>query len=351
MRIARGKTEPLVSVVMAVYNGESFLRQQIESILNQDYSNLEIIVVDDNSTDNSPGIICEYQKVDSRIRIHKTPVNKGAIATFEYGLLLARGEYVVLSDQDDIFDKDKISTLLDAFEEHPDADLVHSDLRLIDENNKIITYSMWKYQNITTKNGKPFRQLLYVNFVTGCSCMIRKRLLISALPFPSNCIVHDWWLAVIASSERNGGIFRINKPLVSYRQHTANVIGSHSGSVIAAIQRVPNLTARVKWYQTNVNRLKGYLDKDQICSKRDIIAINDALLLFSNLRDNNVYSVIKRLSFLPERLKYSMTQHFSHSLDIFLFTVIPKYVEWVQGLMPFLKAGSKARRRDINDPK
>ena len=95
----------LVSVVMATYNGDKFIRLQIESILNQSYSNLEIVVVDDASSDNTLTILQEYANADDRISIYPNDKNIGFVANFERGLMLVKGEYIALSDQDDIFDK------------------------------------------------------------------------------------------------------------------------------------------------------------------------------------------------------------------------------------------------------
>src|SRR3990172_731979 len=118
----------LVSIVMATYNGEKYLRQQLDSILEQTCQHFELIVVDDASTDETLSILNEYAASDDRIHVYPAEKNMGLVANFERGLKLAKGEFIALSDQDDIFRNDKIELLLNALKAHPDRDLAVSDL-------------------------------------------------------------------------------------------------------------------------------------------------------------------------------------------------------------------------------
>ena len=129
----------LVSVVMAAYNGGKYITQQIESILNQTYQNIELIVIDDCSTDNTRELVSEFCEKDARVNLVRSDHNKGVIETFQHGLKMARGEYIALSDQDDVFDPRKIEVLVKALESNRSADLVVSDLRLIDDDGDIIS--------------------------------------------------------------------------------------------------------------------------------------------------------------------------------------------------------------------
>src|SRR6476661_6415310 len=100
---------PLVSVVLATYNGELFIEEQIKSILQQTYSPIELIIVDDASTDNTISIIQQFEASHSCIRLFTSERNVGYIKNFEKGMLLASGEYIALSDQDDIWEAAKLS--------------------------------------------------------------------------------------------------------------------------------------------------------------------------------------------------------------------------------------------------
>lgn len=249
----------VVSIVMTTFNGEKYLRQQLDSILQQTYQYLELIVVDDASMDGTLSILEEYAALDDRIHIFPAKKNLGLVANFERGLKLAKGDFIALSDQDDIFRRDKIELLLTELKDYPSCDLAISDLSLIDKDGNEFAQSMWHYQKLNPKQGKPFRRLLYSNFATGCAMMFRRRLLYLATPFPANCIVHDWWLAVVAASSKGGGICLVKEPLTAYRQHLSNVIGArvayklNAKRVIARIKAPPR---GISVFEERINLLK-----------------------------------------------------------------------------------------------
>src|SRR5690554_6867365 len=101
--------QPLVSIVLCTYNGERFLREQLDSLVRQDYPNLEIIALDDDSSDLSYEILKEYEHRFDFITAIKNPENMGYLRNFEKGISLCHGDYIAMSDQDDIWHTDKIS--------------------------------------------------------------------------------------------------------------------------------------------------------------------------------------------------------------------------------------------------
>jgi len=141
------KNQPLVSVVMPVYNGERFLRDAIESILNQTYKNFEFIIVDDGSTDNSLKIIKEYQKKDKRIRLIENKKNLGQAKSLNKGLSLAKGKYYAKIDSDDIACKTRIEKEVDFLERNNNYVVVGSNLEIIDENNNTIGYRFYHQED------------------------------------------------------------------------------------------------------------------------------------------------------------------------------------------------------------
>lgn len=323
----------LVSIVMATYNGEMYLRQQLDSILEQTYQHFELIVVDDASTDETLSILNEYSISDGRIHIFPAEKNLGIVKNFERGLILARGEYIALSDQDDVFRPDKISLMVNALEAHPKRDLVISDLSLIDADGNQIALSMWRYAKLKPKQGKPFHRLLYGNFATGCAMMFRRRLLEHAIPFPADCLVHDWWLAVVASSSRGGGLCLINEPLTAYRQHRSNVIGAKAtdniNKIIAARIKVPSrgisvFENRMNLYKKlHLDRLAGYLQSTVWSAKeRMIIEKNRVLILdYTNDIHRNLFC---RISKLPQRLHHALiTGGLASCLPVLMHTISP----------------------------
>jgi glycosyltransferase involved in cell wall biosynthesis len=120
---------PLISIVMATYNGEKFLREQVDSLLTQSYPSLEFVFVDDASSDSSLAILQEYAFSDSRIHVVVNPVNQGLLATFENGIRAAKGDMIALSDQDDVWLPEKISLLAEAICSNS---LIYADSALTD---------------------------------------------------------------------------------------------------------------------------------------------------------------------------------------------------------------------------
>ncbi|MEQ1667694.1 MAG: glycosyltransferase family 2 protein [Sulfuriferula sp.] len=323
----------LVSVVMATYNGEKYLRQQLDSILEQTYQHIELIAVDDASTDKTPSILEEYAALDSRVHVFPAEKNLGLVANFERGLRLASGEFVVLADQDDIFRKNKIEWQLAALQDHSDRDLVMSDLSLIDADGKEIASSMWHYQRLNPKQGKPFRRLVYSNFATGCAMMFRRRLLELALPFPPDCLVHDWWLAVVSVSSKAGGICLVNEPLTAYRQHSSNVIGAKAETTLTISAIIARIKApsrgisicekRANVYKLHIARLDGYLQRD-IWSKAERLVIEKIKRFVEGYLTDAHDSLWHRILKIPQRMRYAViTRRVSSCISTVTSTIWP----------------------------
>jgi len=211
------KTNPLISVVIATYNGEKFIVEQIESVINQTYKNLEIICIDDNSSDTTLSILKEYQKNYSNIKVFENEYNAGYIKNFEKGFLLANGEYIAPCDQDDIWKVEKIETL---FAEIGDAQIIYSNSQLINSKGEDLGIKM---SDIRKQIGY-HSCLMYAigNWGPGHAMLIKASLISKAVPFPT-VVSHDLWLGFIATFYHP--IKYIEKPLVFYRQHESNVFG------------------------------------------------------------------------------------------------------------------------------
>lgn len=213
------KKNVLVSIAMATYNGDKYLQKQLDSIVNQTYANLEIIICDDCSYDSTVEIIRNYMKVDKRIQLYLNENNLGYVKNFEKSLSLCSGEYIALSDQDDIWEVNKIETLVANI---GDTLLIHSNVSLIDENDNLLRIE-WKKSILEYTEINDF---LFSNVVTGCSTMISKKLLQDALPFPDGLAYHDWYLALCAI--KSNSIKFVDIPLLKYRQHASQDTGAIS---------------------------------------------------------------------------------------------------------------------------
>ncbi|KAF0242972.1 MAG: glycosyltransferase family 2 protein [Sediminibacterium sp.] len=212
---------PLISVVLATCNGEQFIREQLNSVIQQTYSNLEIIVVDDKSTDNTTSIIEEYQQLSSNIQLHINETNIGYIKNFEKGCRLAKGEFIALCDQDDRWELTKISQLYEAIGNYA---LVYADSVLCNETMQPIGSNISTRVNSTHFNN-PIQQAVFCR-IYGHAMLIRSSFLQKSFPFLP-IIPHDWWIAYTATI--HGGIGYLPQPLAYYRQHSNNVFGAVGG--------------------------------------------------------------------------------------------------------------------------
>ncbi len=205
---------PLVSIVMCTYNGEKYLSEQLDSILNQTYKNLELIIVDDVSNDSTVKIIKEWMKKDNRIIFYENKSNLGYNQNFEKAITFANGEYISLSDQDDIWFSDKIERLLNKFDR---ADVVLTHARSVNFIDGELHYPKGKLLPPFTGNDP--KKLFYDNQISGHKIMFKKSLLEKISPIPPN-MFYDWWIGVLATC--NGSINADDGYLVKYRIHGAN---------------------------------------------------------------------------------------------------------------------------------
>jgi glycosyltransferase involved in cell wall biosynthesis len=212
------QSQQMVSVVLATYNGQSFLSAQLDCLLKQTHSALEIIIVDDHSDDQTWPIVLDYSKKDARIKVFQNDKNLGYIKNFERGISLTSGRYIALCDQDDIWKEEKIELLLN---EIKDTDLCYCDSELIDAKGNSLNKKLSDLKNLAAyKSCLPFA---IGNCIAGHAMLAKREMLLSAMPFPKD-IVHDWWLAFYFSCA--GSISYLDKTLVLHRQHTQNTVAA-----------------------------------------------------------------------------------------------------------------------------
>ena len=215
----------VISVAMTTYNGEDYLKEQLDSILSQSYNAFEIIICDDGSTDSTLEILDQYRKEYPNIYVYTNQCNLGYVKNFERVIGLCNSEYIALSDQDDIWLKDKLQLQIEAMFETEEATketpvLIHSDLNMIDENGLLIQRSYSDFRGYKLKVTKDLGHILGPNGVMGNTIMINKALKEKILPFSRYVDVHDYWIAVI--SELCGVRINLSTPLVQYRIHQTN---------------------------------------------------------------------------------------------------------------------------------
>ena len=135
-----------VDILMATYNGEKYVKEQIDSILNQTYKNIQLIISDDCSTDSTRDILKQYEQ-NERVKIYYQEKNLGYIKNFEFLLKHVENDVYMLSDQDDFWKEEKIEKSLEKLE-NENLDLVFGDLEVVDENLNTICPSFNKYMNL-----------------------------------------------------------------------------------------------------------------------------------------------------------------------------------------------------------
>lgn len=213
--------KPLVSILLAVYKpNEKWLIEQLISLNEQSYENLELIVYDDCPENPVNEELFTSNITNFSFKIIRGIENKGSNIAFEELTKMGNGEYFAYCDQDDIWREDKIALMMKKFGEE-DVTLVCSDLSIIDENSKKTHESIRDIRKrIIYKSGYGLaKDLLISNFVTGCAMIVRKDIALKAIPF-LNELVHDQWIAIIAAL--NGKIEFVDERLVRYRQHSDN---------------------------------------------------------------------------------------------------------------------------------
>lgn len=215
-----------ISVAMATYNGEKYIKEQIDSILNQLSENDELVISDDGSTDKTISIIESYH--DSRIKLINNPY-KGVKKNFENAIKNCNKTYIFLSDQDDVWLSEKKSIILNSFKTY-NADLIIHDCYIVNENLQVTNESFYKIRN----SKKGFIKNLYKNSYIGCCMAFKKTMTSKIIPIPDDIEMHDQWIGLI--TEKYGKVKFINDKLIYYRRHEDNATQMHHHSFFKMVK-------------------------------------------------------------------------------------------------------------------
>ena len=207
---------PKISIAMCTFNGQRFLVEQLDSILNQSYKNIELIIVDDLSTDGTLALLDEYALRDKRVRVIRNSQNIGFVRNFDKAIRECSGEFIALSDQDDIWFPEKIESL---YREIGDNWLIYSRIEVVDSTGAKLG---WEFPQVKRLEGGCALALILRNCVTGHACLMRRELLELALPAMPEMPLHDQWLAIVAASR---GRLKAGQQVLSYyRLHDQNAV-------------------------------------------------------------------------------------------------------------------------------
>ena len=253
---------PKVQILLATYNGEKFLREQLQSIFNQEYKSWEILIHDDGSDDSTISILNEYQNSypkKIRLLIDKNIFSSASKNFFHLIQNRSReANLYCLCDQDDIWHKSKLKSIIKIYNSKKDKGpvLIHSDLSLIDAKGKFIANSHNKLIN-NQKNFITKETALYYNPIPGCAMCINSALA-DRISYCKDMVMHDWWILLSAINE-NASIIYLKFPLVKYRQHSKNVLGYKKKNILILVIR---LLFKIPKYINNVK--KAYTQSNQI---------------------------------------------------------------------------------------
>lgn len=253
---------PRLAVLLSTYNGEKFLSDQLDSLFAQTYENFIVVVRDDGSSDSTLSILQNYMdRFNDRFHlIESSASNLGARDSFAYLMeyvlnnkaqLGIDNAYMLFCDQDDVWFPNKIEVELEAMLESEASNpgtpiLIHSDLEVVSEKLESVAPSLAGYQGLETHRNS-FNQMAISNLVTGCTALLNESLAKKCLPISSNAIMHDWWLALVASAF--GKVVYLDQPLIHYRQHGSNTIGAKEHQ--QALASRPGFWVRLLHLQVN----------------------------------------------------------------------------------------------------
>ncbi|MGK9231086.1 glycosyltransferase family 2 protein [Inquilinus limosus] len=229
---------PEVDVLVATYNGERFLPELLDSLLQQSHGRVNVIIGDDGSKDRTREVVELHRPRFGRLEYHDfaAEASHGACVNFSRLMAKAGSDYVMFCDQDDVWLPTKIERTLGLMRSveavrGPDLPiLVHTDLKVVDRDLAPLAESMWRAQGIDPGQTS-VRRLIVENNVTGCTAMINRALLRIVGDIPPQAIMHDWWIAVAAACF--GTIAHLPEQTILYRQHGANAIGAKTWGVEA----------------------------------------------------------------------------------------------------------------------
>lgn len=210
-----------VQILMSTYNGEKFLKEQLESLLRQTYQNLEILVRDDGSKDGTCEILREYEKKYSNVHVYLES-NVGVTRSFFELLKKSDADYIAFSDQDDVWLEEKVEKAVEKLKELDEPALYCSNKILVDSNLNIIA------ENTHKKLIPGFENAVVECICTGCTSMMNRALAENIKEhIPEHAIIHDWWCYLVASYL--GTVIFDDNSYIYYRQHGENVIGASKG--------------------------------------------------------------------------------------------------------------------------
>ncbi len=269
-----------IDILLPTYNGEKYLKEQIDSILNQTYKNIRLIISDDCSKDSTPKILEEYRGKDERIELYLQKENIGVVKGIEFLLKKVKSNYYMLADQDDVWLPMKVEKSIETLKKE-NADLVFGDLEVVDQDLKTMYPSFGDFMLLNRKIKKyinSYKVNYLYNCVTGCTVLSKKEFIEKILPIPteSKYLIHDHWIGLVVAL--NGKLAYMPEKYIKYRQHGNNQVGTDKISHgFKNIEQVRELFINVKLgvFGTYVNNKEKFSKELQEQNEKALNYYND----------------------------------------------------------------------------
>lgn len=286
-----------IAVIMATYNGEKFLREQIDSILNNSYKNFTLYVCDDGSTDGTISIVEQYMNANpGKVILRRNKENKRVIRNFLDNAKEIDAYYYMLCDQDDVWLQNKIDDtfkfMKEKENENPNAPVVvFGDAQVVDGDLNELNPSFHKLCNLDTSK-LSLVDLCIENKLIGCTMMFNRLLWEKLDVFPEDIRMHDWWIGLVGSAF--GKVAYLNKPLLKYRQHGNNTVGGES---------------EARYIMRNLVHLKLQREMLYAVCKQTKSFVN----IYRDELDSTVVEKLDMFGALPEQNWFKRRHQFLHS--------------------------------------
>ncbi len=237
-----------VQVLLSTWNGEQWLAELLASLEQQTFSDWELVVRDDGSSDKTAELLREWQQrhPDKMVYLDVGSQNVGSTLSFSHLVTVSRAPYLMFCDQDDVWFPEKIAVAYDAAKKLGDIYggqlplLVHSDLVLVNEKKALLHESFWDWRGLDVH--QPKRDYLLTNTVTGCTTLFNRAAARKVFPVPEGVQYHDRWLGLVCAWF--GVVHPLNQALVFYRQHEQNVVGAGlEGYQHVSVRSIPERVA------------------------------------------------------------------------------------------------------------
>ncbi len=296
-----------VSVALTTYNGEKYIKEQLSSILFQRYPADEVIIIDDASTDNTVNIIKDFIEKNQLTNWHFfiNPKNVGFIKNFHNAIRMSTGNIIFLCDQDDVWYKTKIGTMVNCFKSNRNIKALCSSFKIIDKRgNHLSTKTLLNHSNnnLIKFRVEPFSTvkidlstICSYNISPGCTLAFNKEVKDIFLDKTSNSCIHDWEICLIASFL--DGLYFLNTPLMDYRIHDKNTIGLSEITSISNKAKLSKHEVRIEKAKNKFNYLSSMKAYSYLLNNEQYKIFNSSVEFAKsrlNALDNkNIKSILK----------------------------------------------------------